>query len=220
VNGPVREVAFPDVPFDADGQADQTASPAQIQAVVREFLASSVPAPVVHTIAAPAHGGGHHEAAGQGSGAVRAPSASGLSETPASTDASALALGVNVPFAVYVPSLTLTSASPDSFEPFSTYTVADPHGGLHNGYRIDFATGSVGSYYGIEGLDWTDPPLFADANSVERYGRRYLYVDTGSHVQDVGWIVGKVLYWVSNTLFDDLSNEQIFALAESAQPVR
>jgi hypothetical protein len=78
----------------------------------------------------------------------------------------------------------------------------------------------VGTYYGIEGMNWTDPPLFAHADTVERYGRRYLYVDTGSHVQDVGWIVGNVLYWVSNTIFGSLTAEQMFAIAESAQPVR
>ena len=59
--------------------------------------------------------------------------------------------------------------------------------------------------------------MFAHADTVERFGRHYLYVGTGSHVQDVGWIANGVLYWVSNTLLDDLSNEQMFALAESAQ---
>jgi hypothetical protein len=125
---------------------------------------------------------------------------------------------VNVPFAVYVPALTLGSASPDPYEPFSHYTVNDPQGHLHYGYRIDWSTGSVGSYYGIEGINWTDPPLFAHADTVQRYGRTYLYVDTGSHVQDVGWIVGGTLYWISNTIFDELTNAQMFAIAQSAQP--
>jgi hypothetical protein len=119
-----------------------------------------------------------------------------------------------------VPALTLASASPDPFEPFSNYTLRDPQHHLHSGYRIDWSTGAVGAYYGIEGMNWTDPPLFAHADSVERYGRRYLYVNTGSHVQDVGWIVGDALYWVSNSIFDSLTNAQMFAIAESAQPVR
>jgi len=65
-------------------------------------------------------------------------------------------------------------------------------------------------------MDWTDPPLFAHANTVQRYGRQYLYVDSGSRVQDVGWIIGRALYWVSNTVFNNLSAKQMFALAESA----
>jgi hypothetical protein len=147
-------------------------------------------------------------------------SAPGLIATPPSVTSSALALGVDVAFPVYVPSLTLESASPDPYEPFSTYTVKDPQGHAHAGYRIDFSTGSVGAYYGIEGMDWTDPPLFAHADTVERYGRRYLYVDTGSAVQDVGWIVGDDLYWVSNTILGSLTARQMFALAESAQAAR
>jgi hypothetical protein len=68
-------------------------------------------------------------------------------------------------------------------------------------------------------MDWTNPPLFDHADTVSRYGRTYLYVNTGGKVQDVGWIAGKALYWVSNTIFDDLSPRQMFAIAESASSV-
>jgi LCP family protein required for cell wall assembly len=220
VNGPVHQVRFPNVPLIVDGQDDQTASPAQIRATVQQFLAPSVAAPVIHSIAAPTHAKGRHGSDRRSETGVAAPTAPGLTATPPSTDASALSLGVDVAFPVYVPSLTLESASPDPYEPFSTYTVKDPQGHTHSGYRIDFSTGSVGAYYGIEGMDWTDPPLFVHADTVERYGRHYLYVDTGSAVQDVGWIVGGDLYWVSNTIFGSLTARQMFALAESAQPVR
>jgi hypothetical protein len=118
-----------------------------------------------------------------------------------------------------VPSLALNTAGPDGFEPYSHYSVKDPQGHVHLGYRIDFSTGKIASYYGIEGMSWTDPPLFAHADTVERYGRKYLYVNTGGKVQDVGWIAGNALYWVSNTIFDDLSNRQMFAIAESASSV-
>ena len=220
VNGPVHQVQFPNVPLYIDGQDDQTASPAQIRATVQQFLAPTVAAPVIHSISGRRQATGHHGGRRSSGAGVSAPSAPDLIATPSSVTASALALGVDVAFPVYVPSLILESASPDPYEPFSTYTIRDPQGRAHAGYRIDFSTGSVGAYYGIEGMDWTDPPLFAHANTVERYGRRYLYVDTGSAVQDVGWIVGDDLYWVSNTIFGSLTARQMFALAESAQPAR
>ena len=220
VNGPVHQVQFPNVPLVVDGQDDQTASPAQIRATVQQFLAPTVSAPVIHSITGPRRTAGGHGAGRRSGAGVATPSAPGLTATPSTVVASALALGVDVAFPVYVPSLTLASASPDPYEPFSTYTVKDPQGHTHSGYRIDFSTGSVGAYYGIEGMDWTDPPLFVHADTVERYGRRYLYVDTGSAVQDVGWIVGNDLYWVSNTIFGSLTARQMFALAESAQPAR
>jgi LCP family protein required for cell wall assembly len=220
VNGPVSQVAFPDVALNVDGQDDQTASPAQLRSVVAQFLAPNVAAPVIHSVAVHRHASTHHAASGTSGTAPATPTAPALTATPPSTSASALTLGVSVPFPVYVPALTLASASPDPFEPFSNYTLRDPQHHLHSGYRIDWSTGAVGAYYGIEGMNWTDPPLFAHADSVERYGRRYLYVNTGSHVQDVGWIVGDALYWVSNSIFDSLTNAQMFAIAESAQPVR
>lgn len=211
VNGPVRQVPFPDTALNVGGQADQTATPAELRAVARAFLGTTVASPLVRSIA-PRRSSRHHG----GSGAVAIPSVPGLSPTPSYVLTDALALGVNVDFPVYVPRLSLSSGSPDPYRPFSTYTIKDPQGHTHYGYRIDWSTGSVGAYYGIEGMDWTDPPLFAHANTVQRYGRRFLYVDSGSRVQDVGWIVGRALYWVSNTIFNDLSAKQMFALAESA----
>jgi LCP family protein required for cell wall assembly len=220
VNGPIRQVQFPDVALNVGGQDDQTASPGQLRTVASQFLAPTVTAPVIHSITTRKHATAHHGRSGGSGAAVQTPTAPELTATPPSTSASALTLAVNVPFRVYLPTLTLASASPDPFDPYSDYTLKDPQGHLHYGYRIDWSTGSVGTYYGIEGMNWTDPPLFAHADTVERYGRRYLYVDTGSHVQDVGWIVGNVLYWVSNTIFESLTAEQMFAIAESAQPVR
>ena len=216
VNGPVRQVPFPDTPIVVNGQDDQSATPAEIAAVVHQFLGATVASPVVRAIA-PRRATAHH--APRTGAAVVIPNVPGLSATPPYVLSQAVALSVNVPFPIYVPALSLASGSPDPFQPLSSYSVRDPQGGLHRGYRIDWSTGSVGAYYGIEGIDWTNPPLFAHANTTRRYGRTYLYVDNGRHVQDVGWIVGKVLYWVSNTIFDDLTTSQMFALAESAQAV-
>jgi LCP family protein required for cell wall assembly len=211
VSGPVRQVPFPDTALNVNGQADQTATPSEIRGVVHQFLGTTVASPIVHSIAT-RRATRHHA----GGGAVAIPSVPGLSPTPSYVLSDALALGVNVDFPVSVPRLSLSSGSPDPYKPFSTYTVKDPQGHTHYGYRIDWSTGSVGAYYGIEGVDWTDPPLFAHANTVQRYGRTYFYVDSGSRVQDVGWIVGKAFYWVSNTIFNDLNAKQMFALAESA----
>ncbi len=51
------------------------------------------------------------------------------------------------------------------------------------------------------------------------HGRKYMFIDDGSHWHDIGWRSGNALYWVSNTLLEDLSNAQMLALAESAQPL-
>jgi len=222
VNGPVQQVEFPNVPdvvqTSIGPQDDQTASRSQVRAAVAQFMEPKVTAPVIHSIAATTHSS-PHGGAGGGVHTAAPPSAPDLVATPSSVINDAALLAPDVSFPVYIPSLTLSTAAPDPFEPYSHYAVRDPQGNLHLGYRIDWSTGAVGSYYGIEGMNWTDPPLFDHADKVDRYGRQYLYVNTGGKVQDVGWIVGNALYWVSNTIFDDLSNSQMFALAESASSI-
>jgi LCP family protein required for cell wall assembly len=214
VNGPVRQVRFPNNPLNVNGQDDQTATAQEIRTVTQQFLEPTIVPPVVHAIPAASAPRRHHRTAA--GSAVATPSVPGLTATPSYALSDALTLAVSVPFPVYVPMLSLASGSPDPYNPFSSYTIRDPQGQLHHGYRIDWSTGSVGAYYGIEGMDWTDPPLFAHANTIERYGRKYLFVDNGTRVQDVGWIVGKDLYWVSNTVFGDLTTREMFAIAESA----
>ena len=46
-----------------------------------------------------------------------------------------------------------------------------------------------------------------------------MFVDDGSHIHDIGWREGNVLYWVSNTFLEDLSNTQMIDLAVSAQSI-
>ncbi len=50
-------------------------------------------------------------------------------------------------------------------------------------------------------------------------GRDYKLVDDGSHIHVIGWRDGSVLYWVTNTLLEELSNAQMLAIAKSAQPL-
>ncbi len=219
VSGPVQQIEFPNVPTNIGGQDDQTASRSQIRAAVGRFLQPSVSAPVVHAIAATTHSSAH---GGGRPGTVHTaapPGAPGLVATPSSVINDAAMLAPDVSFPVYVPSLMLDTASLDGFEPYSHYSVKDPQGHVHLGYRIDFSTGKVAAYYGIEGMNWTDPPLFAHADTVRRFGREYLYVNDGGKVHAVGWIVDNAIYWVSNTIFDTLSNRQMFALAESASSI-
>jgi len=68
-------------------------------------------------------------------------------------------------------------------------------------------------------MDWTHPPLFENAKTDVIGGRTYMFVTNGGHWQDIGWIQGKDLYWVSNTLFDNISNPAMLQIAESATPV-
>jgi hypothetical protein len=136
---------------------------------------------------------------------------------PLSTGVSsqALTMGVGVPFPVYLPSVQTGPAIPNDFH---AYTIGDEQHHRHYGYRIDWQVS--GEYYGIEGMDWTNPPLFANPSATETIsGRTYLFVNDGKHIHDIGWRQGHVLYWVSNTLTEDLTNTQMLDIAESAHVV-
>jgi len=70
-------------------------------------------------------------------------------------------------------------------------------------------------------MNWTNPPLFANPNGTQTIaGRTYMFVDDGSAYHDIGWREHGVLYWVSNSLNETLSNAQLLAIAQSARPIR
>jgi LCP family protein required for cell wall assembly len=217
VDEPVRQIQFPDVGSvgsATSGSEQVVPPPAELQAVVQSFLygnaenTAKLPATTHHR---------HHHHASSSSGI-----AAGLVATPSYAYQDATVMGVRVPFPVEIPHLT----SPDGFVPdddaFYPFKELVPllatHGGLrYSGYRITWEDGSaLGAYYGIDGLNWTTPPLFHGAPSVELDGRSYMFVYNGKHYQDIGWIQGKDIYWVSNTIFDNLSNAQLLGMAESA----
>jgi hypothetical protein len=136
---------------------------------------------------------------------------------PASVTQQALAITPEVGVPIYLPSVQTGPASPNDFHP---YTIRDEQGHLHYGYRIDWSAGSEGEYYGIEGMNWTNPPLFANPTGTETIGgRTYMFVSDGSSYHDIGWREGGILYWVSNSLNETLSNAQLLAIAESARQV-
>ncbi len=75
----------------------------------------------------------------------------------------------------------------------------------------------IGAYYDFEGTDWLNPPLFAHTRSQKIGGHEYKFVDDGAHIHVIGWVSGHVLYWLTNTLLEELSNAQMLAIARSAQ---
>jgi hypothetical protein len=134
------------------------------------------------------------------------------------TSQTALTITPDVGVPIYLPALQTGPATLNDYHP---YTIRDEQGHLHYGYRIDWSAGSEGEYYGIEGMNWTDPPLFANPNATETIdGRSYMFIDDGSDFHDIGWREGGVLYWVSNSLNETLTNAQMLKIAESAQPLR
>jgi hypothetical protein len=121
-----------------------------------------------------------------------------------------------MPFAVLLPTL---ATEPAAEQAVRSYDLRDPQGRLHHAYVVVWQQNSSGGYYDFEGSDWQDPPLIARPDQTRRIdGRTYLLFDDGSHVHTIAWHEAGALYWVTNTLLEDLSNEQMLAIARSAAP--
>jgi len=127
----------------------------------------------------------------------------------------AVKASVSVPFRVLYPALQTGQAEQQQVR---AYTLADQGGRTHHAFVAVWQQNVIGGYYDFEGTDWLDPPLFAHAHSQLIDGRRYLLVNDGSHIHVAGWRSGGVLYWVTNTLLEELSNAQMIAIARSARP--
>jgi LCP family protein required for cell wall assembly len=217
---PIRQVPFQysDAAAPINGELAVTSTPRLIRQSIDDFLnipppASAPPSSTTSTSTSTTqhhHHHHHHHTA-------TAATAPGLGPLTVGVESQALTLAPDVPFAVYLPRMQQVSAAPNDFHP---YAVRDEQGHLHYGYRVDWYLGTAGEYYGIEGVNWTDPPLFANPSATKTInGRTYMFVDDPPHFHDIGWRVGNALYWVSNTLNETLSNAQMLALAESAHAI-
>jgi LCP family protein required for cell wall assembly len=169
-------------------------------------------APSAGHTAAPVHHHHHHHHT-----ATVGPGHDDLYALTAGISQQALAISPDVSFPVELPSVQTGPASLDNVHAFS---IRDEQDHLHFGYRVDWSTGDVGDYYGIEGMSWLNPPLFANPSATSTIdGRTYMFVDDGSSFHDIGWREHGALYWVSNSLQETLTNAQMLAIAESAQPI-
>jgi LCP family protein required for cell wall assembly len=181
------------------GPSYVTATPAQIHATVEEFLHGGAVEGRVHIAAA----GRRHRAA-----AITVPltPAAGIDITSASSVAAGL------PFKLYYPLRRIGGTRPDEIRGYRL------HG--HNAYVVVVAEGGLGQYYDLEGTDWQNPPILNNPNQTVQLGSRtfQLYFE-GQRLRLVAWRDGRGVYWLVNTLQDILTNRQMLAIAQSAQPV-
>jgi len=213
---PLRQVKFltANVNFQLNHGSYVTSTPELEKQTLDRFLLGheqlSLPAPHAPSAHASSHAHAHH---GSSSGhfSLRA---LGLFPTPSSGEDEVVKASVNVPFRVLYPSVQTGQAEQQQAR---AYTLPDQQGKLHHAYVVVFQQNPIGGYYDFQGTDWLNPPLFAHARTQVIDGVEYRFVDDGAHVHVIGWRSGNVLYWVANTLLEELSNAQMLQIAKSAQ---
>jgi LCP family protein required for cell wall assembly len=131
--------------------------------------------------------------------------------------------------AVYAPALITTGTTlPASSQPSPNprrYVLRDQQGHRHAAYRMVMAERASreysGEYWGVQGTTWRNPPLLAAAHQTRRIGSRSfdLYTD-GGRLRLIAWRTPQAVYWISNTLSFELSNQQMLGIAGSLTEVR
>ncbi len=102
--------------------------------------------------------------------------------------------------------------------PFRSYSIetTTKH---HAAAAIAVGTYGVG-YWGVQAMHWTNPPAIANPSSVQKIsGRTYLFFYQDKSLHMVAWKQNGDLYWVVNTLDNQIPNSLLLALAESCVPV-
>ena len=119
---------------------------------------------------------------------------------------------LDAPFGFLYPTRRRSGAAYDSAR---AYTIKDAQGTRHAAYRLSIRA-ALGEYYGVQGTDWTDPPILAAPDAQRTLGDRTfdLYYD-GSHLRRVALRTSEGSWWVTNTLTLGLSNAQMLAIARS-----
>jgi LCP family protein required for cell wall assembly len=213
---PLRQVKFKTTNVNAQlgGASYVTSTPALEQETLADFLQGheSPRLPASRPPARHASGHNHHSSPARGSSAASL----NLFATSSAGNSEAVKAAINVPFPVLYPRLQTGQGEQQTVRP---YALRDQQGKLHHAYVVVWRQNSIGAYYDFEGSDWLNPPLFAHARTQTIDGRSYRLVDDGSHIHVIGWRSGPVLYWLTNTLLEELSNTQMLALAKSAQPL-
>jgi LCP family protein required for cell wall assembly len=97
------------------------------------------------------------------------------------------------------------------------YLLHDRHGVAHYAYRMTLVMNPIfGQYYGVQGTTWQNPPILNNPSATKVVnGKQLLLYANGSKLSLVAWRTPQAVYWVSNTLTDDITNRQLVAIAAS-----
>ncbi len=148
---------------------------------------------------------------------------------PGQGEAKAVARKVSHGFPVFYPARLPSGAFYAESNPY--YHVQDPRvyhfkdtdGKRHVAYRmtLEMELPDGVHYFGVQGIrGWTDPPILSNPSLTKTiHGREYdIYVD-GDRVKLIAWRRGDNVYWISNSLLQVLTNDQMVGMARSAKAI-
>jgi LCP family protein required for cell wall assembly len=210
---PLRQVKFrtATVNLQVHGVSYVTTTPELSEATLQDFLHGAQRVHLPHATTS-THSRKHH---GRARGS--SPAAIGLYPTPSTGRSQLAAVAPETAFPVLYPSL---ETGPAVQQAVRRYDLRDQHGQLRSAYVVVWQQNALGAYYDLEGTNWLDPPLIAHPDETRHIsGRDYLLFDDGGHIHTIAWRRGGALYWITNTLLEELTNEQMLGIARSTHPL-
>lgn len=128
----------------------------------------------------------------------------------------AVIAGFRTKLPVFYPTAMIANASyqDKSTRAYALTTTADKR---VSAYRIVAKLGnSNGDYYGVQGVNWEDPPILQNPSETRRIkGRDYMLFYEGGKLGMVAFKRDGASYWVQNTLTRKLTEKQMISLATS-----
>ena len=189
------------------GPSYVTASHADINKLAQEFLGATAPK-------APKKPSKHKKSKHRSSGKVNLTDMSASGKQVALQLVSAGARGQKIfyPHAL-VPGSTFVN-------PPRAYTIKSPQHKKYFAYRIVISDGKIGEYYGLQGTTWARPPILKSPSETKKVGgEKFRIYRDGSRTKLVAWSSGGAAYWISNTLSETLSEQQMLAIARASKPL-
>jgi LCP family protein required for cell wall assembly len=125
-------------------------------------------------------------------------------------------LDAQTPLRLVAPTVWSPGLGYDEFRAYKLRTIE----GKQSPATIAVGTTPQGGYWGIQALRWNRPPAVADPSEIKVIdGKRYLLFYQGQRLHMVAWKHDSVLFWVVNTLDNELPEKLMLALATSSRPV-
>ena len=224
-NAQINQVQFPFESLDKNGYV--TASDAALETAINDFLGEAASQPQQEQPSGGDDGGGGGTPGGEKPKPKPEPEsnpAAGadlIDSTGAGQQYSTLLAGQagkEIKFPIIYPT-RLAPSSTVSDTDTRWFRIDGPGDEIFRGYKFVISrpgTSYPTAYYGVSGTDWVNAPLFANPSSErEINGRNYkLYYDAG-HLRMVAFEKDKAMYWVTNTLENLLTNEQMLGIIQN-----
>ena len=107
-----------------------------------------------------------------------------------------------------------------TYDQFRAYRIKSTQG-RRSAAAVAVVATPMGGYWSIQALRWMDPPAIQNPNSTQVIaGQEYMLFYQADHLHMVAWKRNGTLYWVLNTLDNQVSNDLLMGLATSFKPVK